>query len=146
MFSVMTVYYQYLKPNRDYIQFTRDALAGAKGRDITILGADEVLQGTLPMLTGKTYKVVPSYTDILPEGVYIWADRKDKVLRQVSRHADLKILHERRMDIDGNRVTRLVYIVPRISKSSEFSVPPAAAPAAPAMPEPGSGDEGKAGY
>jgi 4-amino-4-deoxy-L-arabinose transferase-like glycosyltransferase len=69
MFSAMSVYYPYLKPNRDYLQFTRNALAAAKGREIIILGNDEVIQGILPMLTGKTYQVVPFPADILKEGV-----------------------------------------------------------------------------
>jgi 4-amino-4-deoxy-L-arabinose transferase-like glycosyltransferase len=143
MFSIMSLYYPYLKPDRDYIQFTRKALAAAGGREITLLTGDEVMQGILPMLTGKTYQVVPSPSDILKEGLYIWADRRGKVLKEVSSHAEVKILYESRMDLSGDRVTRLVHVTPRISKSSEFSVTPGKNPPA---PEPESSEEGKEGF
>lgn len=142
VFSLMSVYYACLKPNEDYIQFARNALSSAQGREITLIGYDECMQGILPMLTGRACQVVGSPTGVLKEGVYLWADRDNKIIREVSRHAAVKILFETCMDLKGNRITRLAYIAPGTSKSGGPALADGRSPAAPVPKSSGQGERG----
>jgi 4-amino-4-deoxy-L-arabinose transferase-like glycosyltransferase len=108
--AVTTVYYSAIKEKRDYLRFTRDALHEARGSEIIVLAPDEIFEGTLPMITGRTYKWVGKPADIRQEGLYIWADKNDLFIREVERIARVEMVLERKI---GIRSARLAWIRPR---------------------------------
>ncbi len=131
--AVTMIYYPYEKPRKDYLSFSRQALVVAGNKEIVVLAPDEILEGVLPMITGKVCKVVNSPSDINKEGIYIWADRRDQVLKELIRqHAKVEILYERQVDHFGNKTARLAHIVPKtnggtgepIIKSGKASMAP----------------------
>jgi hypothetical protein len=110
--AIMIVYYPYEKPRKDYLSFARQALGVAGKREITILTLDETLEGVLPMITGKVFQEVAAPSDIRTDGVFIWADQRDQILKELTRHAKVEILFERQMDHQGHKISRLAHIIP----------------------------------
>lgn len=104
-----TVYYSAMKEKRDYLGFTRDALPKAEGSEIIVLAPDEIFEGTLPLITGRTYKCVRRPADIRQEGLYIWADKNDIFIREVEKIAKVEMVLEKKI---GNRLARLALIRP----------------------------------
>jgi 4-amino-4-deoxy-L-arabinose transferase-like glycosyltransferase len=104
-----TVYYAAMKEKRDYLEFTRNALHQAKGSEIIVLMPDEIFEGILPMLTGKTYRCVSRTADVREEGLYIWAEKKDTIIRDIEKTAKVDIILEKRI---GDRSSRLAFIKP----------------------------------
>jgi 4-amino-4-deoxy-L-arabinose transferase-like glycosyltransferase len=107
--AATTVYYSVMKEKRDYLGFTRDALHEARGSEIIVLAPDEIFEGTLPMITGRTYKWVERPADIRQEGLYIWADKNDLFIREVERIAKVEMVLEKKI---GNKSARLALIKP----------------------------------
>jgi 4-amino-4-deoxy-L-arabinose transferase-like glycosyltransferase len=107
--ATATVYYSAMKEKRDYLGFTREALQKAGGSEIIVLAPDEIFEGTLPMITGRTYRCVERPTDIRQEGLYIWADKKDMIIREVEQVAKVEMVLEKKI---GNKSTRLALIKP----------------------------------
>jgi hypothetical protein len=107
--AATTVYYGVMKEKRDYLGFTREALQKAEESEIIVLAPDEIFEGTLPMITGRTYRVVERPTDIRQEGLYIWADKKDMIIREVEQVAKVEMVLEKKI---GNKSTRLALIKP----------------------------------
>lgn len=107
--AATTVYYSVMKEKRDYLGFTRDALHEASGSEIIVLAPDEIFEGTLPMITGRTYKCVARPADIRQEGLYIWADKNDIFIREVEQNAKVEMVLEKRI---GNKSARLALIKP----------------------------------
>jgi hypothetical protein len=107
--AATTVYYSVMKEKRDYLAFTREALLKAKGSEIVILMPDEIFEGTLPMITGRTYRVAGRYSDLKEEGLYIWADKDEICLRETEKIAEVEIVLERKV---GERNARLAFIRP----------------------------------
>jgi 4-amino-4-deoxy-L-arabinose transferase-like glycosyltransferase len=104
-----TVYYSVMKEKRDYLGFTREALRKARGSEIIVLAPDEIFEGTLPMITGRTYKCVVRPADIRQEGLYIWADKNDIFIREVEQIAKVEMVLEKKI---GNKSARLALIKP----------------------------------
>jgi hypothetical protein len=110
-----TVYYHYMKPTKDYLGFSRQALAVAGEREITLLAPEEILKGVFPMITGKTFKVVVSPLDIRDQGVYFWADKGSRVMNALTQQqAKVEVLLEKEMDHKGREVARLALITPHV--------------------------------
>jgi hypothetical protein len=107
--AATTVYYSVLKEKKDYLGFTREALHEAKGSEIIVLAPDEIFEGTLPMITGRTYKCVERPADIRQEGLYIWADNNDLFIREVEQIAKVEMVLEKKI---GNKSARLALIKP----------------------------------
>jgi len=107
--AATTVYYSVMKEKRDYLRFTRDALHEARGSEIIVLAPDEIFEGTLPMITGRTYKWVARPADIRQEGFYIWADKNDLFIREVEQIAKVEMVLEKKI---GNKSARLALIKP----------------------------------
>ena len=110
----MTVYYPYEKPRKDYLDFSKQALAAVGNKELVILAPDETVEGALPMVTGKTYKEVKSPSDIRDEGIYIWEDNKhDWVLNGLNRqHARMEMLFQITTDHTRHRTIRIAHIFP----------------------------------
>jgi 4-amino-4-deoxy-L-arabinose transferase-like glycosyltransferase len=104
-----TVYFSVMKEQRDYLGFTKEALSMAKGSEIMVLAPDEIFEGTLPMITGRTYKCVARPADIRQEGLYIWAGKKDMFIREVEQIARVEMVLEKKI---GNKCARLALIKP----------------------------------
>jgi len=107
--AATTIYYSVMKEKRDYLGFTREALREAKGSEIIVLAPDEIFEGTLPMITGRTYRCVERPTDIRQEGLYIWADKNGIFIRKVKRIAKVEVVLEKKI---GSRSARLALITP----------------------------------
>jgi hypothetical protein len=107
--AAMTVYYSAMKEKRDYLGFTREALHNARGSEIIVLVPNEIFEGTLPMVTGKTYKWVRRPVNIRQEGLYIWTDNDDIVIRKVMEIANVEMVLEKMI---GSRSARLALIKP----------------------------------
>jgi 4-amino-4-deoxy-L-arabinose transferase-like glycosyltransferase len=109
-----TVYFQYMKPTKDYLGFSLQALAVAGEREITLLAPEEILKGVFPMITGKTFKVVVSPLDIRDRGVYFWADKENRIMNSLTQQqVKVDVLLEKEMDHKGREVARLALITPR---------------------------------
>jgi 4-amino-4-deoxy-L-arabinose transferase-like glycosyltransferase len=108
--AAMTVYYSAMKEKRDYLGFTREALQNARGSEIIVLVPNETFEGTLPMITGKTYKWVRRPVNIRQEGLYIWTDQDDIIIRKVTEIANVEMVLEKKI---GGRHARLAFIKPR---------------------------------
>jgi len=102
------VYYKYLQPQEDYLSFAREVVAEHPG-EITILAPEEIFEGVLPFVSGKTYRVVSNPSEIHREGVYIWTDKQDKILGVIRQSAEVAMLREQRI---GNKMARLAHIIP----------------------------------
>jgi hypothetical protein len=107
--AATTLYYSAMKEKRDYLEFTRNALHKARGSEIIVLAQQEIFEGTLPMITGRTYKWVARPADIRQEGLYIWADKSDILMREIEQNAKVEIVLEKKI---GNRSARLALIKP----------------------------------
>ena len=116
--AVTMVYYPYAKQDRDYLQFTKQALAVAGNKDVTIL-SDESLEGVFAMVTGKNVNEVSSPSDIKSNGVYVWADKDDKVMNSLKRQAKVQILFEKKMNFSGRKTARVASIVTGAETVSE---------------------------
>ncbi len=104
-----TLYYCVKKEKRDYFGFARQALHQATGSEIIIVMPDEIFEGTLPMMTGKTYRVLGTHADITEEGLYIWADKHDQSIQEAKKVGKVDIVLERKI---GERYVRLAFIKP----------------------------------
>jgi 4-amino-4-deoxy-L-arabinose transferase-like glycosyltransferase len=107
--AATTVYYSAMKEKRDYLGFTKQAVSIAKGSEIMVLAPDEIFEGTLPMITGRTYKSVEKPAAISEEGLYIWADKRDMLIREIERIAKVEMVFEKKI---GSRSARLALIKP----------------------------------
>jgi 4-amino-4-deoxy-L-arabinose transferase-like glycosyltransferase len=107
--AATTLYYNVIKEKRDYLGFTREALRQAMGSEIVILTPDEIFEGTLPMITGRTYRVLGTHADIKEDGLYIWADKHDQGIQEAKKMAKVDIVLERKI---GERYARLAFIKP----------------------------------
>lgn len=107
--AATAVYYSVMKEKRDYLGFTREALHEAKGSEIIVLAPDEIFEGVLPLITGRTYKCVERPADIRQEGLYIWADNNGIFIREVEQIAKVEMVLEKKI---GNRSARLALIKP----------------------------------
>jgi hypothetical protein len=101
-----------MKEKRDYLGFSREALQKAGGSEIIVLAREEIFEGTLPLLTGRTYRRVERLTDIRQEGLYIWADKNDIITGEVERIAKVEMVLEKKI---GTRSGRLAFIRPRVN-------------------------------
>jgi len=107
------VYFQYMKPNKDYLGFARQVLAVAGDRQIILLNPDESLKGVFPMVTGKTYEVVAYPSDILREGLYLWSDWSGSTMNQLNKQYKVKVLIKKKL---GREMAQLAFIVPDATK------------------------------
>jgi len=107
--SATTLYYNVKKEKRDYLGFTREALHQAMGSEIIILMPDEIFEGTLPMITGKTYMVLGIREKIRANGLYLWADKHDQGIQEMKKIGKVDIVLEKKI---GERYARLAFIKP----------------------------------
>ncbi|MCK9264081.1 MAG: glycosyltransferase family 39 protein [Deltaproteobacteria bacterium] len=105
------IYFDYMKPHQDYLAFARQALTISAQEEITILEPDEIMEGVLPMVSGKRYPMAREARDIRSDGMYVWVDKNDKVLRSLQHQAEVKILFERKMGVGGRKTARLAYVL-----------------------------------
>lgn len=111
MSASMFVYYQYRQPAEDYLPITKQALALAGKNEIRLLADDEIFEGVLPMLTGRTYENIPAADMIRVSGYYVWADDKhDRMINQLRQKHHFDLLLEK--PIGHNRTIRMAYINP----------------------------------
>jgi len=61
------------------------------------------------MITGRKYKCVERPADIRQEGLYIWADKNDILIREVEQIAKVEMVLEKKI---GNKSARLALIKP----------------------------------
>jgi hypothetical protein len=92
-----------------YFSVMKEALQKARGSKIIVLAPDEIFEGTLPMITGRTYTWVERPADIRQEGLYIWADKNDLFIRKVEQIAKVEMVLEKKI---GNKSARLALIKP----------------------------------
>jgi len=107
--AATTVYYSVMKEERDYLGFTREALQKARGSEIIILAPDEIFEGVLPLITGRTYKWVERPAGIRQQGLYIWTDKNDMFIRETERIAKVEMVLEKKI---GSKSARLALIKP----------------------------------
>jgi len=107
--AATTLYYNVKKEKRDYLGFTRDALHQAMGSEIIILVPDEIFEGTLVMITGKTYRVLGTHADISEDGLYLWAEKHDKGIQEAKKMGKVDVVLEKKI---GERYARLAFIKP----------------------------------
>jgi len=107
--SAAAVWYSVMKEKRDYLGFTKEALSMAMGSEIIVLAPDEIFEGTLPVVTGRTYKVMARPADVRREGLYVWADKDDIIIREVERIAKVEVILDKKL---GDRPARLALIKP----------------------------------
>jgi len=81
----------------------------AMGSEIIVLAPDEIFEGTLPVVTGRTYKVMARPADVRREGLYVWADKDDIIIREVERIAKVEVILDKKL---GDRPARLALIKP----------------------------------
>jgi 4-amino-4-deoxy-L-arabinose transferase-like glycosyltransferase len=112
LFSLETVYYQYMKPNKDFLDFTQRAVVAAGDKEITMISPPETLRGVLSLVTGKINKVVHSPSDLKSEGVYIWDDKDNRILNVLKKQFKVEMLLEKKLDNKGAKTTRIAYIIP----------------------------------
>jgi 4-amino-4-deoxy-L-arabinose transferase-like glycosyltransferase len=105
----MTLYYNVKKEKRDYLGFTREAVRQAAGSEIVILMPDEIFEGTLPMITGKTYTVLGIRENIRGNGLYLWADKHNQGIQEMKKIGKVDIVLEKKI---GERYARLAFIKP----------------------------------
>ena len=109
VFTNSAVYFQYMKPDKDYLGFARQASAAAGHRDINLINPDESLRGVFSMVMGRTCKEVGLPPSIMHEGIYLWAEKNDTIMKALTRQSSVKILMEKNL---GQKKIRLTYIVP----------------------------------
>jgi 4-amino-4-deoxy-L-arabinose transferase-like glycosyltransferase len=112
MFASTSVYYQYLKPERDFLDFTRKAVAAAGSNDIILLAPEEILRGVVSMTTGKIHKVAASPSEIKDKGWYIWTERGDKMLKILNRQFKVRLIYEKTMNKRHHEMARIAFIEP----------------------------------
>jgi len=105
----MTLYYNVKKEKRDYLEFTREAVHRAGGSEITVLMPDEIFEGTLPMITGRAYRVLATHADIRGNGLYLWADKHNQGIQEAKKIGKVDIVLEKKI---GERYARLAFINP----------------------------------
>jgi 4-amino-4-deoxy-L-arabinose transferase-like glycosyltransferase len=120
LFSCTTVYYQYMKPQKDYLDFTRQALVSAGNKDITMIAPREILRGVVSLTTGKVGRIVDSPADIKKEGIYIWEDKDNRILDTLNRQFKVKMLLEKKMDRKGHETARLADVIPDSTKKESI--------------------------
>jgi 4-amino-4-deoxy-L-arabinose transferase-like glycosyltransferase len=107
--TATTLYYNTMKEKKDYLGFTREALYKAMGSEIIVLMPDEIFEGILPMITGRTYRCVGRAADIKEEALYIWADKDEICLREIEKIAKVDMMLEKKI---GEKNARLAFIRP----------------------------------
>jgi len=107
--TAATLYYDVKKEKRDYLGFTKEALRCAMGSEIVIVMPDEIFEGTLPMMTGRTYKVLRTHGDIREDGLYLWAEKRDQGIQEAKKMGKVDMLLEKKI---GERNVRLAFIKP----------------------------------
>jgi len=91
-----TVYFTVMEPREDFLRFTREALALAGDREVSIVVDDELFEGVVPMVTqGLCRAVDPSGG--LPDGLYLLANRHDDTSLIPTKSAGVTVLFERRI-------------------------------------------------
>jgi len=91
-----TVYFTVMEPREDFLRFTREALALAGDREVSIVVDDELFEGVVPMVTqGLCRAVDPSGG--LPDGLYLLANRHDDTSLTSTKSAGVTVLFERRI-------------------------------------------------
>jgi 4-amino-4-deoxy-L-arabinose transferase-like glycosyltransferase len=110
MTCTMAVFFVSKKPREDYLGFTREALASAQGREITIyLGEDEILEGILPMVKGSLFPMKKAGQG-LPQGLYAWVEtRSRQATGELTGRGEIRVLKERRI---GNKYVSLAWFTP----------------------------------
>ena len=107
--AATALYYNVNQEKRDYLDFTKEALHRANGSEIIVLMPDEIFEGTLPMITGKTYRVLGTHVDIREGGLYVWADKSDHGIQKAKKIGEVDIALEKKI---GERYARLAFIKP----------------------------------
>jgi 4-amino-4-deoxy-L-arabinose transferase-like glycosyltransferase len=109
MCACTTVYFHYLMPKKDYLGFARQAVAVAGNNEITMINPNETLRGVFPMVAGKTMKELSSLSDIRNEGVYLWAQKEDTIIKVLNRQFKVDVLFENKI---GDKNLRIAHIIP----------------------------------
>jgi hypothetical protein len=111
MSASMFVFYKYRQPHEDYLPITKQALSLAGKNQVRLIADDEIFEGVLPMLTGRTVENIKAVDQIKVPGYYLWSDDKhDSTLMQVKQRCRFNLLLDK--PIGHNRKIRLVYINP----------------------------------
>jgi hypothetical protein len=123
MFSFSVVYFEYRKPQKDYLTFTRQIVKAASGKEIYLLELEdkpeEIIRGSLYFVTGTVHKEIRLASIVSDEGLYFWVDKGDKILNILNSCAHVHVLLEMYLDrpYTGNdkmnvRVLRFGHVVP----------------------------------
>lgn len=115
MSATMAVYYQYRQPHEDYLPITRQAIALTGENQLRIIADDEVFEGLVPMLTGRSVENVPSADQITVPGYYLWTDDKHgRTTKQLLEIYRLNLLIDK--PIGHKRTIRMAYIDPGVKR------------------------------
>jgi 4-amino-4-deoxy-L-arabinose transferase-like glycosyltransferase len=115
MFSVSVIYFEYRKPQKDYLTFTRQIVTAANGKEIYLLELEEkpeeIIRGSLYFVTGTIHKEIRPASIVSDEGMYFWRDIDDKILNTLIPRAHVQVLLE--MDLDKhfkkkNKTSRII--------------------------------------
>lgn len=111
MSAAMFVYYQYRQPHEDYLPITKQAISLAGKNQVRLIADNEIFEGVLPMLNGRTVENIKAADQIKVPGYYLWSDDKhDSTLMQVKQRCRFNLLLDK--PIGHNRKIRLAYINP----------------------------------
>jgi len=111
MFIALTttsaVYFQYMKPKKDFMGFAREAIALAGDQDITIVRGDELFEVIIPMLTNRSCpQINPS--GIPADGLYLWATPYNENYSPLAKAGKVNILLEKKI---GSRRAVLAEVI-----------------------------------
>ena len=94
--STSAVYFQYMKPEKDFMGFAREAITLAGDQDITIVRGDELFEVIIPMLTKRSFSVV-NPSGVPADGLYLWATRYNANSSPLAKAAMVDILLEKKI-------------------------------------------------
>ncbi len=111
MGASMGVYYTYRQPYEDYLPITKQALAYVGHQPLRIIADDEIFEGVVPMLTGRTVPNIMAVDQIKVPGYYLWSDDKhDSTIQQLKSICRYNLIFDK--PIGHKRKVRLAYINP----------------------------------
>jgi len=103
------VYFSYMKPHEDYLDFARQALKIVDNQELNVLGHDQANRGLVSLVFQRHFaeKYPP---EIQTSGFYFWADKRDRQLEALQKNARVNIVLEREL---GGRNAMVAYVIPK---------------------------------
>ena len=86
------LYFTYRTPRKDYLAFAEDAVRIADTEEIVIIHPDEILDGVLPMVSGRHYRTIGTPEEVREPGLYAWADSRARILTSLQATTEVGVL------------------------------------------------------